>query len=183
MNSAMREWLDMARIDIKNQGEGNDVKISVVKGEHCHIRKAQWFSKGGDGYVLETYENHQVLKLECHGAGELLIRLQGVDRRSPSGTRLPLWVDYTRLAINGKVIFWEIKPQWHNRPYVFTGKVADGEQVIVEISWSSHGYKGEELAQLLSLWCEGNDLCSPVQKDYACSIVADSWAVLCPVFT
>ena len=27
--------LETARIDIKNQGEGNDVKVRVLSGEHC----------------------------------------------------------------------------------------------------------------------------------------------------
>lgn len=182
MESPMLEWLNVARIDIKNQGDGNDIKVSVLDGEHCNIRRPQWFSKGGAGYVVETYENHQVLELECRGEGELLIRLQGIDRRAPSGTRLPLWVDYTRLAINGKVVFWELKPQWHNRPYVYTRKVADGEKIVVEISWSQHGYKGEELAQLLSLWSEADSGIS-CQEGYACLTMSESWAALCPVFT
>lgn len=155
MTADMLKWLNMARVDIKNQGEGNDVKVAVAEGDNCNVYQAGWFSKGGAGYVLETADQHLVLELGCRGKGNLLLRLQGIDRRASDGTRLPLWVDYTRLAVNDEVIFWDMKPQWHDRPYVFNRSVEDGEKLKVEISWTLHGYKGEELARLISLWKAG----------------------------
>lgn len=146
-------WLNMARLDFKNQGAGNDLKVSVVNGNHYKVTKPQWFSQGGAGYVLETSDKHQVIELECYGKGNLMIRLQGIDRRALDGTRLPLWVDYTRLVVNDEVIFWELKQQWHDKPCIFNKLVNDGERIKVEISWSYHGYKGEELARLIYLWC------------------------------
>ena len=151
MEPDVLKWLNLARIDIKNQGEGNDVKVTVVEGEDCNIWQAGWFSHGGTGYVMETSDRHLILELECKGAGNLLVRLQGIDRRASGGERLPLWVDYTRLAVNEEVVFWELKPQWHDRPYVFNRQVADGEKLKVEISWDLHGYKGEELVRLISM--------------------------------
>ena len=150
METAISKWFDRARIDIKNQGEGNDVKVTVLEGRHCNIWQAGWFSESGAGYVMETSDRHLVLELECHGAGNLLLRLMGIDRRTSDGTRLPLWVDYTRLAVNEEVIFWELKPQWHDKSYVFNRQVVDGEKVKVEVSWDLHGYKGAELVQLIS---------------------------------
>ena len=67
MGSAEFNWLDMARIDIKNQGEGNDVNIAVVEGYRCNIYKADWFSHGGAGYVMETSDQHITLELSCKG--------------------------------------------------------------------------------------------------------------------
>ena len=152
MKNEILKWLKMARIDIKNQGEGNDVKVKVLEGEHCDVTKPQWFYGEGCGYVLETIDKHLMLELECHGAGILIVRLMGVDRRNKNGERLPLWVDYTRLAVNEKMIFWEMKPRCHDRSYLFHQEVDDGEKIKVEISWSEHAYKGEELTGLLSLW-------------------------------
>lgn len=146
------DWLNWARIDIKNRGEGNDIKISLLEEKKCIIYNAPWFSEGGKGYVIETKEKHLMLDLECLGAGDLLIRLQGLDRHSKGGERIPLLVDYTRMAVNEEVIFWEIKSQWHDKVYPFIKKVKDGEKVKVDISWSHHEYKGDELARLLSLW-------------------------------
>ncbi len=153
MDSTKLEWLDMARIDIKNQGNGNNVNVTVLQGENCNVTQPQWFSKDGIGYVLETCDKHLILELACRGAGNLVIRLRGIDRCFQKGNRLPLWVDYTRLAVDDEIIFWEIKPMWHNKSHIYEKKVVDGEKVKVEISWSPHGYKGEELSQLLSLWC------------------------------
>lgn len=146
------KWLNMARIDIKNQGEGNDVNVTVKNGADCNITKPGWFSKGGIGCVLETADKHLVLEVKCNGGGELLFSLKGLDRCFPEGKRLPLWVDYTRFSINKEIIFWELKPLWHDRPYKYFREVEDGEILNVEISWSNHGFKGEELSRLLSMW-------------------------------
>ena len=144
--------LQMARIDIKNQGNGNDVGISIVQGKINRMSKEPWFSKNGAGYVLETYDQHLIIELECHGIGNLLLRMQGIDRCVADGTRLPIWVDYTRLVVNDEVIFCEIKSAWHDRPYMYNRQVEDREKIKVEISWALHGYKGAQLAKLISLW-------------------------------
>ena len=147
-----RDWFNCARIDLKNRGEGNDIKVKVLDGKKCLIYNAPWFSKEGKGYVLESREKHLMLEIECQGAGALLIRMLGLDRRLPEGERLPLLIDYTKLDVNDEVIFGEIKSQCHDRPYQFIRQVKDGEIVRIEISWDNHAYKGDELAKLLSLW-------------------------------
>lgn len=146
------EWLQTARIDIKNQGEGNDVKVKVLEGNRCDISDAPGETEIGAGYSLATKDKHLLLELTCEGAGELIICLMGLFRAVPSGERLPLWVDYTRLAVNKEVIFWEMKPQRYDSAYVYKKQVADGEKVAVEISWSAHVYRGDELGRLLSLY-------------------------------
>ncbi len=146
------KWLNTTRIDIKNKGMNNDVKIFVLKGIDFTVAKPQWFSGNGIGYTVESSDQNLMMNLQCRGAGELIIRLMGIDRSNKDGTRIPLFTDYTRLAINRDVIFWEVKPQWHDNTYTFTKNVDDGENVLVEISWSPHGYKGDELLNLLSLW-------------------------------
>ena len=152
MYSKRLEWLGMARIDIKNHGKGNDVKIEVVAGETYSITQPHWFSKEGKGYVLETGNKHILLEIECRGTGELTLCMHGIDRRSVDGSRLPLWVDFTRLTVNEELIFWELKPTWHDKAYTYSRYVTDGDKVRVEISWSEHAYRGEELIRLISMW-------------------------------
>lgn len=149
MDKNMLNWLDMARIDIKNQGDGNDVKFTVLKGVRYNLYQANWFSKGSKGYVFETYDKNIVLKLLCVGSGELLIRLRGIDRQDRKGKRLPIWVDYTRLVVNGKTDFCEVKSLHHDKPYVFNKTVEDGELVNIEISWEEHKDNKKELGRLL----------------------------------
>lgn len=153
MSPVELKWLDMARIDIKNQGDGNDVKVTVLVGKNCHITQPQWFAEGGIGCVVETADKYQVLELECKGTGKLMIRLRGLARYSYRKKRLPLWVDYTRLAVNEDTVFWELKPLWHDKSYFYYRDVMDGEKIRLEFSWSQHGYKGDELFQLISLCC------------------------------
>lgn len=106
MELSILELLETARIDIKNQGEGNDVKIRVLAGELCKVLPVPWFSKEGTGYTLVAGDKNFLLELECVGTGNLLIRLLGRYRPVSENKRLPLWVDYTRLAVNDEVIFW-----------------------------------------------------------------------------
>ncbi len=150
----MMRWLDIARIDIKNKGVGNDLILTMMTAQQCEIfqPKSKWFSETGIGYVLEFTDKHLAFFAECKGSGELMIRLRGVDRKSPKGNRLPLWVDYTRFAVNKEVVFCQLKPQWHDKPYVYTKQVTDGEKIHIEISWSQHGYRGEDLALFISSW-------------------------------
>ena len=77
MDLSILELLETARIDIKNQGEGNDVKIRVLSGEHCKVLPAPWFSKNGTGYTLVAEDKNFLLELECVGTGNLVIRLLG----------------------------------------------------------------------------------------------------------
>ncbi len=150
MDNATLKWLDMARVDIKNRGEGNDVIVTVIEGEKCDITKPRWFSKCGTGYLIETSDKHVVLELECCGAGEITICLRGIDRNIKAGQRLPLWIDYTGFVVDGNIIFDEKKPVCHDKFYKFTQQVSDGRKFRVEISWEPHGYKGEELTTLVS---------------------------------
>jgi len=152
MDYAAMKYLSTARIDIKNQGDGNDLKMTVLDGDRCSITHPAWFAKAGTGYMLMTEDQHLLLELECVGAGNLMIRLQGINKLTSEGIRIPLWVDYTRLSVNDEIVFWELKSQWHDKLYIFNKKVSDGEVVKVEISWSEHAYKGKDLAQLLSMW-------------------------------
>ena len=150
MESNMLKWLDLARIDIKNMGQGNDVKIKIAEGERCNLYKPQWFSHGGNGYVMETYDRKILLELECVGAGKLLLRLQGIDKCTSDGIRLPFWVNYTRLVVNGEKIFYKMRPLWHDAPYIYNRQVADGEKMRVEISWDWYRYRGDRLVSLLT---------------------------------
>jgi hypothetical protein len=37
MDSAILEWLKIARVDIKNRGEGNDVKVKVLGSQKTNV--------------------------------------------------------------------------------------------------------------------------------------------------
>ena len=90
MDLSVLKLLETARIDIKNQGEGNDVKVRVLSGEHCKILPAPRFSKEGTGYTLVTEDKNFLLELECVGTGNLLIRMLGRYRPVSENERLPL---------------------------------------------------------------------------------------------
>ncbi len=168
----MLKYLSKARIDIKNQGGDNNVKILVKGRGECKVTTPRWFSKDGTGYVLETEEKNLKFDLECEGAGLLVIYLRGIDVKTHEGDRLPIWVDYTRFVVNEEQIFSGLVSRWHDKPYKFSRQIKDKEKLKVEISWELHGYKGEELATLVSslVACSGTSVPNQQASSFVTSL-------------
>lgn len=66
---------------------------------------------------------------------QLNINLRGEDVRDADGKRIPVWIQYSKLAVDGKVMFDGLKPVWHDKPYKFEMDVADGQIVDVQAEW------------------------------------------------
>ena len=128
--------ISFARIDIKNQGaDANAVDIIEISDPDAKITEPEWLCKKGCGHVLCTRAGSLDMKLKSRGAGELVIRLRGMDIKKPDGERWPLWIDYTKFIVDNKVMFDGIKAIWHDKPYRFATEVEDGKVVNVHIEW------------------------------------------------
>lgn len=126
-----------ARVDIKNAGtEKNDVEVARVSDAKAIVESPKWMrAKDGNGRMIKTDSGTLTLKLKCTGDGDLTINLRGADFRGADGKRVPVWINYKKLTVDGKVIFSAVKPTWHDRPQKFTMKVKDGQTVDVKVEW------------------------------------------------
>ena len=75
------------------------------------------------------------LTIKCVNDGELHISLKGRDIRDKNRIRFPVYIDYTSLKINGEEMLEESQLTWHDKPYVHTKPVANGEELKIHLEW------------------------------------------------
>ena len=135
-----------ARVDIKNVGtEGNSQDVLDVSDPSASVESPAWFrDAAGTGRVVKSCAGNLSLRLRCGGNGELQIRLRGQDVRGADGKRIPVWIDYTSLFVDGEPLLSEPVAVWHDKPFVVKRPVKDGQIVSVALSWHSHDERGLE---------------------------------------
>ena len=133
---AVRPFLT-GRIDVKNFGEGNEVMLSNVT-PGTFTEKPAWFSKNGQGAVLESTSGQMSFVCQCVGDGTLRFDLRGRCIRDAEKKTLPYYVDFTSFTIDGKEILPKKTSVWHDAPFKYERPVKDGEIVTVTAKWQPH---------------------------------------------
>ena len=99
-----------ARIDIKNYGEnGNDLLLTNISDDKCVISKPTWFSKGGIGYSLRSIAGKLKFSMTFKQSGTFKLFLHTEPLVTDDKMKVPVWIDYTYLSIDDRVIFNEKK--------------------------------------------------------------------------
>ena len=131
-----------ARVDIKfiSKIKGSDFQIFSVSDDKAKISKPAWFQKGGVGYVIFSYCGKLRVLVKTNSNGQIKLILKGRDVRDPDNKskRIPYWIDFTKLTVNGNVIFDELIPVWHDKSYRQNMNVKAGEEITVEVEWLPH---------------------------------------------
>ena len=163
-----------ARIGIKNCGAAsNKVDILEMSDKAAVLSEPPWFcDEGGTGSVVESSAGRLELSLRCEGSGELLIALRGKDAWDEHGERVPRWVEYTSLAINGEQLLDDPVDVWHDKPYEVRRSVVDGQAVKVSLSWRAQGQNLSASSEAWNAQCgklaaENMTLAAQVQKQEA----------------
>ena len=133
---AVRGFLS-GRVDVKNHGEGNEVTLSDVT-PGTFTEKPAWFSKNGQGAVLESTSGQMSFVCQCVGDGTLRFDLRGRCIRDAEKKTLPYYVDFTSFTIDGKEILPKKTSVWHDAPFKYERPVKDGEIVTVTAKWQPH---------------------------------------------
>lgn len=129
-----------ARIDLKNAGaEDNDLEILKISDLNAREEMPAWFRDNtGVGHVVKANSGRLDLYLLCVGKGRLRIRLRGQDVKNSDGVRIPLWIDYTSLVVDGEPMLKGTWAAWHDRPIEISRQVEDGQVVSLSLTWHSH---------------------------------------------
>lgn len=130
-----------ARIDvILEPTEQGDFQILSVSDDKALIRKAHWLAANKIGYFVHSYAGKMEIIIKVIGGGQFNLDLRGIDIRDPEdkSKRIPYWIDYTKLNVNGEVIFDEITPVWHDKPFRYNIDAKDGEEIIISVEWQPH---------------------------------------------
>ena len=140
-----------ARIDIKFfPTDKGDFQISSVSDDSAYIIKPLWFQKDGIGcYVIQSYADKLDFAVKTTASGQIQIFLRGLDIRDPKdkSKRIPYWIDYTKLTVNGEKQLDTLTPTWHNKPYRYATEVKADKEIIVQVEWLPHREDTEEYAK------------------------------------
>ncbi len=145
------------RIDIFNGG-GSENKVRLLKNSsNVQFRSPGWFQnpkwmkvKGNgsvaDGALKAKWQDYY-LQVKAVGSGELSILLRGLDRKI-NNKRYPVPVDYKKLTVNGKTVFWGKKVLWHDKPFVYKQKVKDGDVLNIVVTARRHHFGFSDLQEV-----------------------------------
>ncbi len=121
------------RVDIRNNGaEGSTVIEKAVTPAPSRLLKPAHIP---NGMVIESVAGRMKVVVSVVGDGELDVRLIGRNERNAEGKRYPIWIDISYFAVNGEVVFDEVKTVCFDRRYQYTRPVKDGETVTLEFAW------------------------------------------------
>lgn len=125
-----------ARIDVKNEGtDVNDVEVIDISDASAKVEAPEWMRKNGMGRLINGEKGELSFKLKCKGDGKLSISLRGPFIIDGYGEKIPVWVNYSKFAVDGKTIFDKVKPAWHDKSQKFAKNVQDGQIVNVRVLW------------------------------------------------
>lgn len=129
-----------ARIDIKLITTAGDFQILSVSDNKATVWKPAWFQKGGIGYQIQSYAGKLEFIFKATVDSRVSLSLLGLDVRTPedNSKRIPYWIDYTKLIVNGKMIFDKLTPTWHDKPYRCNINAKANEEIKIQIEWLPH---------------------------------------------
>lgn len=131
------KWLKnswkVTRVDIKNQGDDSN-EINITENDKTvKFSFPEWFNQNGKGCKLESSSSKTRFIFQCVNDGDLVVTLRGKDFKNTTPKRVPIYINYTKLEINGSVLFDENKLIWHNKPYTFEKLCKNDEIFKVKI--------------------------------------------------
>lgn len=126
-----------ARIDIKNSGKHqNKMEFLFISDDDSILSFPEWFkNEEGIGAVIESSKGKLDLKIKCINEGNLNLLLRGIDAKDSNGTRLPIFIEFNRVIVNGKHLIDENKVVSHDDFYQCNFKVGDEDIIFIHIEW------------------------------------------------
>lgn len=156
--SKIKSQLMDFRIDIKNFGiESNALEIT---SKNCKITQPKWSTNiQGVGSVIEGKQLKNIFNIKVINDGILKINFKSIDKKI-GGEKVPLWIDYKSIKINGKEILSKPISVWHDKPYCYEMPVKDGQKIALEVEQQYHEYVDYELKNLIMELNPDNDYIS-----------------------
>ena len=130
-----------ARIDVNllptTQGE---LQILSMSDRKATSFKASWLPQSQSGYFIQSYVGNLEIVAKPASDGQLFLYLRGTDTRKSDdkSKRIPCWIDYTKLTVNGKVIFNHVISAWHDKPFIHKMDVKADEEIKIQVEWQPH---------------------------------------------
>ncbi len=129
--------LSNSRIDVKNIGNAdNKVEIIDCDDSLCDISNPIWLKDDdGIGTVLNSVNEHMNFSLKCVNDGTLMLSFKGIDYRDRLDNRIPVYIDFTEIVVDGESLVRGSEVSWHDNPIDYYKDVKDGQVVNVQVKW------------------------------------------------
>ncbi len=128
-----------ARLDCVFAGTDANSQVAVENMSECYcdISSPAWINKNGKGFVLSSDRGYAKLKLSNSGEGHLSLIFRAADV-SVDNRRLPIWVDYNSIKINGSEQLEDITPSCHDKPISLKIELETSTELEIEFRWTAH---------------------------------------------
>ena len=125
------------RIDIKNHGsKENDVLLIDSNDSLLSFHAPDWFKNDeGIGYLLNSNTGSLDLSLKCVNDGTITLGFKGIDYNDRKGYRIPIYIDYTEIIVDGKNLVSGSRVCWHDNPFIYQKDVKDGQIIKIQVKW------------------------------------------------
>ena len=128
-----------ARLDIKNiGGSSNNIKFLHCSDDNSLINFPNWFCQDdGSGAVVQSFKGSINLKIKCIHDGKLSIRLRGIDFKDDLGDKLPIFINFLKLSVNGVSLLDNPKLVSHDNYYQCKEiDVFNDDIILIHAEWS-----------------------------------------------
>lgn len=125
------------RIDLKNYGtENNDVIILENSDLNSTVYQPEFFTNcEGIGKAIFSRKGVLDLKIKCINKGRFNLRLRAMKITDINNNTVPIYIDYTKLLVNEKVIFNSRVSVSYDKSYTYIKEVENNEILDIHIEW------------------------------------------------
>ena len=131
-----------ARIEIALEPKTAEDALQIVSmsDDQAKVLKPTWFQNNCIGYLITSYEGKLKFIAKTTADGQIKLNLRGMDVRDlkDKSKRVPYWIDYTALIVNGQTLLDTLTPAWHDKPYRYITNVKAGDELTIEVEWLPH---------------------------------------------
>ena len=126
-----------ARFDIKNYGDAdNNIVLVNSNTSFFNMHQPEWFSDlNGIGFMITSLNKELDLSFKCINDGKLKIGFKGIDYRDRNNNRIPIYIDYKKIEIDGESIIGGSTVLWHDNGLNYAKEVKDGQIVNIKLKW------------------------------------------------
>ena len=136
LNSSLDKF-STVRIDLKNYGDDtNNIILFDDNNSFYNIYQPNWFNDlNGIGSIVTSHDGYLNLSFKCINDGKLNINFKAMDFKDRNGNRIPIYIDYKKIKIDGKLIINDSTVLWHDNSLAYEKNVKDGQIVNIELNW------------------------------------------------
>ena len=133
---------------INKKMDTETIQILSVSDDKAVLSKPEWWQRNGTCHIIDSYTGNLDIVAKAVVEGNVQIRLGGPYVQNPEdkSKRIPYWIDYTKLTINGETIFDTLTPAWHDKPYTYTIDAKADEEIRINVEWLPHRADTIEIA-------------------------------------